>query len=810
MKEAAHKYWKQGHAIVIFKIAEENKKPLVTWRKWIQGEQTEEEFNNQPWARANAFGVICGRKLKNGLYVGAVDFDVKNVSVEAISKGKKVLGKCSVTQKEQTPSGGEHLIFYSHEPVKSNKSFHDSHGLELLGESTIVIMCPSAGYTRLNDNFPTEKNDLTAFFFELLGKEKPESIWFEREDLKGKKYRGKDPSCISNLHRGTKEGLRNEHGIRLAAYLLNFRKYQPQSVLKIIKQWNKFNTPALSNAELENIIKSAIQGNYVYGCNDPILRELCNREECPISPKVVILTEEQRKKAEWTLQNVNLLDVVLSFGRRKLIGEDNALLQNFILLCSGQTKYPISGIISGFSGSGKNESLRAIKPLIPPEWIFDFTTSTPEAIKYIPEDFEGTLIIYEASGMKSKTATLGLRAIGEAESIETIYPMRDEATGKMTLGRHQTKAKNFITTESDIDIQPDLYRRVLKQSMNHSYALTKRVMAMQMRDAALPESLRQILNKEKKSQCSAKEFQNALRVQDWKAEAIVFAPPNILRLLEYASTKEQQVALRTQLKKIVYFIRVLALLHQKHRVTVKVENKKYVIANSEDYEIGLRVLQRTIMETISRIGKRQQEVLDLFETVEVLDKHKASEKLKVSTVTAARALKTLFKHGYLSEHTNNKPYTYEILREKAKEFVILEDINEYERFYRKELKNFRERILSLCQSGAPSKKFEIQEPKETLTDRINIGWKKIGGTLNKASDKVASRQESTFFFEKENKLLVSSEMISQNKSEERKKEENMFPCSFCAAFGKQIMFNSQEDLDSHVEKCHVNVRAFRN
>jgi len=814
MKEIAHEYWTQGHAIVTFKISNEKKKPLVEWKCWIEGEQTEEQFNNQPWDRANGFGLICDRKLKNGLFFGVIDFDVKNVSEDAITKGKEVLEKCLVTQREQTYNQGEHFIFYSHEQVKSDKAFHDSHALELFGKGSIVIMAPSEGYTRINDNMPTEKDDLSAYFYELLGKEKPENVWFEREDLKGKRYKGRNPPCINSLFRGTKEGSRNEHGVRLTSYLLNFRKYQPNSVLKIMKKWNKLNTPGLSTTELEHIVKSAIHGNYVYGCSDPILQELCNKEECPISKKVVILTQEDREKGEKLLESPNLLQIVLECGRKRLIGEDSALLQNFIEICSGQTLYPISGIISGFSGSGKNECLRAIKPLIPEEWLFEFTTSTPEAVKYIPEDFCGTLIIYEAIGMRSKTGTLGLRAVGEGESIETIYPMRDEDTGKMTLGRAKTNAKNFITTESGIDIQPDLYRRVLKQSMSHSFVLTKRVMAMQMREAALPESLRQMLQKDGEKKYSTEEFQNALRVQDWKVEVIVFTPSSLLKLLDFAATKEQQVALRTQLKKILWFISVLTLLHQKHRVRIKIEGKKYVIANPQDYEVGLRVLEPTIIETISRIGKRQQEVLELFEKIGILDKHKVAEELNVSTRTAARALKTLGEHGYLSENQSVKPYSYQILREKAKGFAILKDVNEYERFYRKELGNFLKHTLPpYYKSGIP-KKIEI----EGLNERWEQNpLEKIGVAQSCPVGKVLSEQEPTFSHEKKHEPFAFGKMARENTVKETEKgvtphvvlvenelsqQRGMKACPLCASKGQQVTFLTQQDLDIHIQKIH--------
>src|SRR3990170_8338306 len=100
-------------------------------------------------------------------------------------------------------------------------------------------------------------------------------------------------------------------------------------------------------------------------------------------------------------------------------------------------------------------------------------------------------------GVKGDRGSLSLRAIGEGESIETIYPMRNELTGKMEMGRAKTNAKNFITTSSDIDINQDLYRRVLKHNMNHSTMLTKRVMAKELRDASYPESLKSMLGLQK-------------------------------------------------------------------------------------------------------------------------------------------------------------------------------------------------------------------------------------------------------------------------------------------------------------------------
>lgn len=460
------------------------------------------------------------------------------------------------------------------------------------------------------------------------------------------------------------------------------------------------------------------------------MRSQCNREKCPIAPKnaVKLLTPEEREKAEKLLADPKLLDYVVKFGRRRLIGEDNVLQTNFVIICSGQTKYPVSGILSGFSGSGKNESIRAVKPLIPPEWLFEFTTSTPEAVKYIPEEFTGTLVIYEIAGLESKTGTLGLRSVGEGESIETIYPMRDEETGKMILGRAKTNAKNFLTTESDIGVHPDLYRRVLKISLNHSDTLTRRVLAKKLRDAMLPENLRKKLNIDNDLPYSEKDFQNALRLLDWNVEVILFPPASLLELERLAHKKEQKVALRSQIERILNFIRVLAILHQKQRLLIEdlEEDSKYVVANAEDFERAIRILAPTILETVSRVERRQAEALETIENSqeECWDKNKLAEKLRVSTATAARILKTLANLGYLREIQTTRPYSYQPIQngEKAKNLVLLEKISEYKAFYQKELENFLKHILSpyhkLVVKGVSTEKSEtspLQENKQETT-----------------------------------------------------------------------------------------------
>ncbi|MGQ9507089.1 MAG: primase C-terminal domain-containing protein [Candidatus Bathycorpusculaceae bacterium] len=765
IREAAHECRRRGLNVVLLC----GKQPLHEWKPWQSEKQSQADFEALPWSEADGFAFIGGDRTSEGLYFCAVDFDVKNVKEEAEEKGKQILKRLPITQIEETPSGGQHWIYLCHTKPKTVSAYHNEAALELIGEGKLCIMAPSAGYRRLNDNPPTIVHDLEDIFYRALyavGVKAKETVekrfWFDREDLASKRYAGKTPSCIDALFKGTSEGQRNEYAIRLASFLMNFRRVKPENTLKVMRSWNRFNTPPLAETELESVVKSAINGCYVYGCQDPILKQHCIREECPLASYNMekLLAPEEVERAEKLLEDPKFLDYIVTYGRRRLIGEDNALLTNFVEICSGQTKYPISGVISGFSGSGKNESIRAIKPIIPREWLFEFTTSTPEAIKYIPEDFTGTLIIYEASGVKGDTGTLSLRSIGEGESIETIYPMRNEITGKMEMGKAKTNAKNFITTESDIDIHPDLYRRVLKYTMSHDASLTKRVIAKKMREAQFPESLRNTLGLQDAVPFKEADSQNALRLLNWKAEVVLFPPPMLLHIIDLAVIREQQVALRTHVEKILNFAKVLALINQKRRLRFRVKDAEYVVAEAEDYLKSLKILKTSITETVSRIEKRQREVLQLFSSNTMLTKHEVAAKLKVSARTASRALKTLAAAGYLKEISSSKPYAYESLQKEPDCLDIAGNANEYSLFHEKSLKNFLNNTWTACQKKGISLLFWNNE-SNSWTEKPSA-QEKTGIPLSCPVVHMPFNDEKSFFSEKKPKHFAFSTMSREN------------------------------------------------
>jgi len=232
LKDAALGYWDKGFNIVPFKVAE--KKPLVEWKKWQSQRQSQAEFEALPWSKADGFGVVCGRPNDQGYSLAVVDFDVKNTSLEAQVTGVKALSLFRVTARQKTPSGGEHLIFYSRKPAKTISAYHDTAAVELLGTHKLCAVAPSLGYSKLNDNYPSEVEDLEFEFLNALKK-----IGVNKPPIKPppKKHFTSLRPCFNKLME--KETLSHDERVALVNELEhnNYSKEQIMEVFHENKAW---------------------------------------------------------------------------------------------------------------------------------------------------------------------------------------------------------------------------------------------------------------------------------------------------------------------------------------------------------------------------------------------------------------------------------------------------------------------------------------------------------------------------------------------------------------------------------------------
>jgi hypothetical protein len=107
----------------------------------------------------------------------------------------------------------------------------------------------------------------------------PAAIKFEDREITGG-YEGNDPNCIRTIKAGVREGARNNAGIVLASYLMNFRGYGADRTLYLLRLWNRGNKPRLEDRELRSIFKQALLGGYIFGCGHEYLKEYCRKQGC--------------------------------------------------------------------------------------------------------------------------------------------------------------------------------------------------------------------------------------------------------------------------------------------------------------------------------------------------------------------------------------------------------------------------------------------------------------------------------------------------------------------------------------------------
>lgn len=177
LEAAAHNYHALGLSVIPFRITkngnEYNKIILSTgWKKWEAEKQTDEEFLSLDWSGSNAFAVILGNQANNGLYLSVIDYDCKGNEVKEEVKeiGRTLLKEFPITCMEQTVNNGLHLVFWSRTKPKTIGSYHNTASLELLGEKKLCLMAPSLGYSKLNDNAPTETVDIEQIFLSVMKK----------------------------------------------------------------------------------------------------------------------------------------------------------------------------------------------------------------------------------------------------------------------------------------------------------------------------------------------------------------------------------------------------------------------------------------------------------------------------------------------------------------------------------------------------------------------------------------------------------------------------------------------------------------
>ena len=694
LEAAAEAYYNIGFNVITIK----GKKPLAKWEKWQYKRQTPEEFDSLNFSDSDGIAVICGTRNKGGLHLAVIDFDVKNVQQKAIEKGKKVLRKLLITAIEETPSGGQHWIFYTHQKPKTIKAYHDEVAIELLGEHTYCVMSPSTGYKRLNDSTPAVVQDVEDLLYEALyevgiEREKGNEKWFNREELAV--FKGDHPPCVRELLKGVYEGSRNEVAIRLSSYFVNFRQMEPRKAKVQLDFWNKLNKPKLPGKELTDTFSSAIKGEYRFGCDDSILKEHCSemaycnlrKVDRPEEKKLTfdVATEAKiNEELNRILMAENQLEALAPHLENMIAGEKNTKKAVVVLGLSGkcdQAELKQIVLFKATEGAGKSTLMRV---LTKGYQVKDVGRFSEHALDYTNlEGFE-ILCLKELGAMDHEKQ--GISTIKFLSSDDQGYVVEvtvKNESGSFTTEQHKIPAITTISSTTRLLLDPQFERRAWLFGLDETSTQTQRIaewLAKQEKQKAEKSLGLRTLTEEEFSSEVYKRFIERFQPKN----IIILFPQTLLNTLGF-----EVLRVRGDMSKLLTFAKLYGMLKIKR--LEKLDKDVYALTPTVALE-ALKIALNPLATMLSKVDKRTrtlfsalQEIVDTEKEYrgqeepiekEITYHHKGAEitksireKIAVKIGRSERTVRAFFSQLETSGYVSSD-------QRKPKKFTLLYDIEE--------------------------------------------------------------------------------------------------------------------------------------
>jgi len=259
-----------------------SKRPIVSWREYQKRKPQETEVVEWFLTKRRSIAAVCGQISQN---LAFIDLD----SEALVKKLEGFVSRISQETMTIRTSRGVKIGIRSVKPVRSFQIPVKGAYIEIHGENHLDLLPPSVHpsgvpYEHIGKLELIEVDDLEEGMWkiaeEVFSVKKPEDYIAKRKKEIKEPYKGPDPPCIKKLMKGVPEGSRNEGGIRLATYWLNFRGLDPETVWHMLQDWNRNNSPPLPKAELKAILDSALNFDGSYGCDK--LQLWCDLENCPL------------------------------------------------------------------------------------------------------------------------------------------------------------------------------------------------------------------------------------------------------------------------------------------------------------------------------------------------------------------------------------------------------------------------------------------------------------------------------------------------------------------------------------------------
>lgn len=653
------------------------KRPSVEWKKY----QKKPPSSNQVRAwfkddRKQNVAVICGQPSGN---LVVLDFDDKNIYPKLFDTAK-LEGETLVVK---TGSRKYHVYLRTDKPIPSFRI--PQLKLEVRSTGNIVIAPPSRHpsgklYEFVNSSVKQilKVTDLVNTIWkktEKLGVEPPQLLFKEESsEHRGEPYEGPDPPCIRRLLEGVEEGWRNEAGIRLASYWLNFKgDMSPTQVFKRLENWNTLNRPPLPTSELKDIVESARKLDRSYGCR--LNQAWCNIEKCSLK-RNHLARKEAEKEAEKILDSVNVLKALKPYLDNVLAGEDENKQLGFTLLLSGVTHDPELKqilLLKGESGAGKTTLMRLADAFKTK----DVGRFSAHALDYSNIEEYEILRLKEIGKMDQEFQGVStIKFLASDDRGYTVEVTQRDEKGRFSTRQYKVPAITLITSTTRVVLDPQFERRSWILNPDETKEQTNRIRLWKAKHEKEKGLAALGLLKETSCNHSMSVLKAVVRKLEPYHVVLIF-PESLTQFL-----KSDVLRVRGDYNKIIGLVELHAFLHQRTLPKAKgVNNQTIVFVTPKSALQALKVALKPFITMTSELEERSRNLIDILEDMElfkagdVVDhetRGTIAVRMGISDRTVYRYFREWCKAGYMTgfKDTSSKghPVSFRLLHDLS--FVI--------------------------------------------------------------------------------------------------------------------------------------------
>lgn len=523
-----------------------------------------------------------------------------------------------------------------------------------------------------------------------------------------------------------------------------------------------------------------------------------------------------------------------------IVGEENIKKAVFVLLAGSKHKQPRMKqiiLLKGTEGSGKTTLARELSRNYKVKEVGRFSA---HALDYSNlEDFD-VLFLKELGSMdmeKQGVSTLKFLSSDDRGYVVEVT-VKDEESGKFTTEQHLIPCMTVISTTTRLILDSQFERRAWLLNVDETEEQTRRVLKWKA-EMDKQRSLKLLGIREETDYEFSREVLKRF-IEQWKPMDIIIPFP--VTLTEVLGSNVLRI--RGDLDKLYTFIRLYASLNLKRLRKLKLN--VYAVTPEVAME-ALQIIVGPLTNMLSKMDERTKKILDVLKTME-LDHAQDTitkterERIAVQLGKSERTIRSFFNsldNGGIVSGDNKKPKTYTLLysvktieeklsgildklksadllidrmRKEGREWLgsrleirLAEDtsyFNEkkhigYASEHKKPLNNtcIPEKLISNPELSTPQPSLTEKPSEDRLNPKCPIfqGETPIkserGGNSNRQSS-----EELSWIAKREGDRVVPQT------------GETPFQCPVCWRFKKQAVFNSQADLDTHLERCHSGYR----